>query len=150
MPTRPLPRRFACCARGQFAFTQWAKDDELLSIVFSAIAEHGAAVVGLPEAPPAQRFSDPAECRRVLHATGFTGVHDERIETFWQAPRPEALLDLVYGGAVRAAMVLEAQEPARRARIHDAIVSAATARISAGMVTIRRPVVVAWGTKPAL
>ena len=53
---------------GQYVFTQWAQDDELLSIVLSAIAEHGEQVTSLPNAPPAMRFSDPLECRRVLEA----------------------------------------------------------------------------------
>lgn len=135
---------------GRYVFTQWSKDDEVLTIVLSAIAEHGAPVANLPTAPPPLRFSDPAECRRVLAAAGFADVRDERIELTWDAEQPEALLDLIYGGAVRVAIVLEAQAPAQRARIHDAIVSAAKTRRSAGKVTIRRPVVMASGSKPAL
>jgi SAM-dependent methyltransferase len=134
---------------GRYVFTQWAKDDELLQIVLSAIADHGAPVSNLPVAPPPLRFSDPVECRRALEATGLVDVRDERIETTWTADRPEALLDLVDGGAVRVAMILEAQEPARRALIHAAILGAARARASGGRVIIRRPVVMASGTKPA-
>lgn len=134
---------------GRYAFTQWAKDDELLTIVLSAIAAHGGPVAGLPPAPPPLRFSDPAECRRVLQAAGFVDVADQRIETTWTGDRPETLLDLVHGGAVRVAMVLEAQEPERRARIHDAILDAARSRMASGKVVIRRPVVMAWGRKPA-
>jgi SAM-dependent methyltransferase len=135
---------------GRYIFTQWALDDELLSIVLSAIAEHGAPVANLPDAPPAMRFSDPLECRQALDAAGFSDLRDERVETIWMAEQPEGLLDLVYGGAVRAAMVLEAQEPARRERIHRAILEAAKARMRDGMVVIRRPVVMASGVKPAL
>ena len=135
--------------QGRYVFTQWAKDDELLKIVLSAIADHGAPVANLPDAPPPLRFSDPIECRRVLEATGFADVHTERIETTWTTERPEALLDLVYGGAVRVAIVLEAQEPTRRARIHDGIVSAVKARAGGGTIAIRRPVVMASGAKPS-
>jgi SAM-dependent methyltransferase len=134
--------------QGLYVFTQWAKDDEVLNIVLSAIADHGAPVSNLPDAPPPLRFSDPIECRRVLEANGFAEVRDDRIETAWITERPEALLELVYGGAVRVAMVLEAQEPARRARIHDAILGAANVRVSEGRVLIRRPVVMATGAKP--
>jgi hypothetical protein len=129
-------------------FTQWARDDELLTNVLSAIADHGAPVANLPNAPPPLRFSDPIECRRVLEAAGFADVHDRRVETSWTTERPEALLDLIYGGAVRVAMVLESQEPTRRARIHDAILGAAKARAGGGTIVIRRPVVMASGTKP--
>lgn len=134
--------------RGHYVFTQWALDDDLLKIATSAIADHGAPVDDLPDAPAPLRFSDPAECRRALQIAGFGDVRTGRIETAWTAERPEALLELIYGGAVRIAMVLEAQEPARRARIHAAIVSAAIARTSDGVVTIQRPVVMAQGTKP--
>jgi ubiquinone/menaquinone biosynthesis C-methylase UbiE len=133
---------------GRYIFTQWAQDDELLSIVLPAIAEHGEPVANLPNAPPAMRFSDPLECRRVLEAAGYAEVRVERVETAWTARQPETLLDLVYGGAVRAAMVLEAQPPARRDLIHGAILRAADARTSAGVVTIKRPVVMASGVKP--
>jgi SAM-dependent methyltransferase len=134
---------------GRFVFTQWARDDELLGIVLSAIAEHGEPIAGLPDAPPPLRFSDPLECRRVLEASGFGEVRDERVETVWTARRPEALLDLVYGGAVRAAIVLEAQQPAHRDRIHEAILRATKTRTSDGVVMIRRPVVMASGVKPS-
>lgn len=133
---------------GRYIFTQWAQDDELLGIVLSAIAEHGEAVVSLPAAPPPMRFSDPLECRSVLETAGFADVQVMRVETAWTARRPDALIDLVYGGAVRAAMVFEAQPSARRDLIHGAILRAADARTSNGVVTIRRPVVMASGVKP--
>ena len=56
---------------GESALTQWAKDDDLLGIVASAIAEHGDRTVQLPAAPPPLRFSEPDACRRVLAAQGF-------------------------------------------------------------------------------
>lgn len=133
---------------GRYVFTQWAQDDELLGIVLSSISEHGEQVTSLPSAPPAMRFSDPLECQNVLEATGFVEVQVERVETTLVARRPEALLDLIYGGAVRAAMVLEAQSPARRDMIHGAILRAASARTSDGVVVIRRPVVMASGIRP--
>ena len=89
--------------QGRYVFTQWANDDELLSIVLSAIAEHGAPVLNLPDAPPPMRFSDPMECRRVLERSGFIEVRVDRIETICAPKQPEALLDLIYGGAVRGA-----------------------------------------------
>jgi ubiquinone/menaquinone biosynthesis C-methylase UbiE len=133
---------------GRYIFTQWAQDDELLGIVLSAIAEHGDPVADLPAAPPPMRFSDPLECRRVLDAVGFDDIRIERVETAWTEQQPAKLIDLVYGGAVRAAMVLEAQPPTRRDQIHRALLRAADARTSGGVVTIRRPVVMASGVKP--
>jgi ubiquinone/menaquinone biosynthesis C-methylase UbiE len=132
---------------GRYAFTQWGLDDDVLNIVGAAMVEHGAPVADLPPAPPPRRFSDPMECRRVLTATGFADVEDRRVEVRWTMERPEAMLDLIYAGAVRVAMILEAQEPDRRVRIHEAILAAVRARASAGGFEIRRPVVLACGVK---
>lgn len=133
---------------GKYVLTQWAKDDDLLGIVASAIAEHGDRTVQLPAAPPPMRFSEPEECRRVLAAQGFEKVGVDRIAIEWKSDRAEALLDLIYGGAVRAAMLLEAQQPAARAKIHDAIVAAARLRGASDTIVIRRPTVMAYGEKP--
>ncbi len=132
---------------GTYVFTQWAKDDDLLGIVSSAVAEHGDRAVPLPAAPPPMRFSEPEECRRVLALQGFESVAVDRIDIEWKSDRAEALLELIYGGAVRAAMLLEAQEPASRARIHDAIIAAARARSASDTIVIRRPTVLAYGKK---
>jgi ubiquinone/menaquinone biosynthesis C-methylase UbiE len=132
---------------GRYAFTQWGLDDDVLNIVGAAIAEHGAPVTALAPAPPPRRFSDPLECRRVLTATGFADVEVRHVEVRWKMERPEAMLDLIYAGAVRVAMILEAQEPDCRGRIHQAIVAAVRSRASASGFEIRRPVVLACGVK---
>ena len=133
---------------GKYVFTQWAKDDDLLRIVSSAIAEHGDRSIDLPAAPPPMRFSEPDECRRVLLASGFEGVAVDRLDIEWNAARPEALLELIYGSAVRAAMLIEAQEPAQRAKIHDVIIFTSRANSPGDAIIIRRPTVMASGEKP--
>jgi SAM-dependent methyltransferase len=134
---------------GRYVFTQWAGNDDVLTIVGSAVARHGAPVPGMPEAPPPMRFSDPAECRRTLEATGFIDVTSDSVELTWSADRAEGLLDLVYAGAVRMAMILEGQTPERRERIHGAILEAVADRRDGDRYTIRRPIVLAAGTKPS-
>lgn len=135
---------------GRYVFTQWAKDDELLRMVGAAIAAHGDATVVLPPAPPMMRFGDPDECRRALDAAGFRGITVDRIDVEWRDNRAEALLDLIHGSAVRAALLIDAQAPDRRVRIHEAIVAAARANSpSSNAVVVRRPTIVAGGTKVA-
>src|SRR5262249_54075930 len=124
---------------GRYVFTQWAKEDDVLNIVGAAIAQHGAPIFGLPQAPPPMRFSEPDECRRALEAAGFGGVKNGRVEITWEPERPEAILDLIYGGAVRVAIILEAQEPERRDRIHEAILGALKSRAGGDRITVRRP-----------
>jgi hypothetical protein len=71
----------------------------------------------------------------------------DRVEIEWASDRAEALLELIYGSAVRAAMLIEAQDPARRAKIHDAIVLASRAQSGGRAIVIRRPTVMASGEK---
>lgn len=132
---------------GTYAFTQWALDDDLLQIVAAALAAHGRADVALPPAPPPMRFSDPAECRRALRSAGFRDVGTLRIDLQWRTDRAEAILDLIHSGAVRAALLLEAQEPERRARIHQAIIAAAETRRAGTDIILRRPAVLASGKR---
>lgn len=132
---------------GIYAFSQWALDDELLELVTTAVAAHGRTEVGLPQAPPLMRFSNPDECRRAMQDVGFRDIRVDRVELEWRTDRAEALLDVIYHGAVRAALLLQAQEPRRRARIHEAIVDAAETRRSASGIIIRRPAVLASGAK---
>ena len=148
MPEQAIAEAYRVLKRGgKYVFTQWAKDDDLLGIVASAVTEHGDRTVKLPAAPPPMRFSEPEECRRVLAALGFEEVAVDRIAIEWRSDRAEALLELIYGGAVRAAMLLEAQEPAARAKIHDAIIAAARTRGAGDTIVIRRPTVMACGVK---
>jgi SAM-dependent methyltransferase len=133
---------------GAYIFTQWAADDELLTIVSTAVVEHGG-LVELPAAPPPLRFSDPEECRRTLSAAGFGNIMVERLDISWTSDRPDALLELIAGGTVRAAMVIDAQQPEPQAKIREAIVDAARMRTSHGITRISRPTVLAFGQKPA-
>jgi ubiquinone/menaquinone biosynthesis C-methylase UbiE len=133
---------------GRYIFTQWAKDDELLGIVGTAIARHGDRSVELPPAPPLMRFGDPEECRRVLVASGFQRVTVDRINVEWKSERAEALLELIYGSAVRAAILIEAQDLAHRTRIQETIINAARANAEGPEIMVRRPTVIACGDKP--
>jgi SAM-dependent methyltransferase len=133
---------------GVYVFTQWGLDDDLLRMVAGAVKTHGEAAPALPEAPPMMRFSDPGECRRVLEGAGFDRAAAELVALEWRTRRAQAVLDLIYAGAVRAALMIEAQDEAARARIRGAIVAAAEAKRSpAGEIVIRRPVVLASGRK---
>ena len=124
-------------------------DDEVLPIVLSAIADHGARSANLPAAPPPLRFSDPIECPRALDSTGFTDVREDRIEITWyERSARRATRPLLWRGCPSQIELEVSHQPARRARKDDAILSAAKARVSGDKIVIRRPVVMASGTKP--
>jgi hypothetical protein len=97
------------------------------------------------------RFSDPDECQRTLLEHGFEAALATRIDLVWRGDRPEAVLDLIHGGAVRAAMLIEAQAPVDRQRINAAILKVvSTRRAPDGGYLVRRPAVLTHGRKPVV
>lgn len=137
---------------GVLAFTQWATNDELLGIVASAVASCGRRGIELPAAPSLTRFSDPAECQRTLLVHGFEVMPVAMLDLTWIGTDPEDVLAMIHGGAVRASMLIEAQPPEHRALVEAAIVDAVRSlRTPDGAgVLVRRPAVLAVGTRPAL
>ena len=103
----------------------------------------------LPPTPPLMRFSDPDECQRTLLRHGFQTALATRIDLVWLGDRPEAVLELIHGGAVRAAMLIEAQAPEDRKRIKAAVLEAVSTRRASGGYLVRRPALLAQGHKPA-
>lgn len=74
-----------------------------------------------------------------------------RIDLAWFGNRPDAVLGLIHGGAVRAAMLIESQVPGDRERVHAAIVVTVRLRHTPeGKYVVRRPVLLAKGWKPVV
>jgi hypothetical protein len=95
------------------------------------------------------RFSDPDECQHTLLRHGFQTAFATRIDLVWFGDRPEAVFELIHGGAVRAAMLIEAQAPEDRQHIDAAILEAVSTRRAPGGYLVRRPALLAQGLKPA-
>jgi hypothetical protein len=95
------------------------------------------------------RFGDPDECRRTLVLSGFDEVTVDRIEVEWRSDRAEALLELIHGSAVRAAMLIDSQAPEHRVKIHEAIILASGGNTPGNPIIVRRPTLLACGAKPS-
>jgi SAM-dependent methyltransferase len=111
-PERAMAESYRVLRRsGRVAFTVWAPPNEALmfGIVRGAIETHGRIDVPLPDGPAQFRFSDPAECRAVLGAAGFSGIDVRRIRLVWRLDSADRLFDIVMHGSVRTAAVLRAQ-----------------------------------------
>jgi SAM-dependent methyltransferase len=134
---------------GRFAFTAWASVErcEGMGIVMRAIEARGRTDVPLPEGPPFFRFGDPAECRRVLMATGFVGVEVRELPLRWRLPSPEALLDAFLEGGVRTRGLLRAQTPEALTAIREATRSDAARYARGNGVEFAMPAVLAVGVK---
>jgi SAM-dependent methyltransferase len=137
---------------GVFAFSVWADphSGSGMGFMLDAISTKGTMDVPLPPGPPQFRFSDPAECERVLKASGFKDIGTKRVEQTWPAPSADAWLDGVRGGSVRLQALLSAQTPEALLDIRDAVVESLEPYTAAdGSVVVPMPALVGWGRKPA-
>jgi SAM-dependent methyltransferase len=115
---------------GRYTFTVWRSPDqggEFFKLVMGAVQKHGTPDVPLPPAPPMFRFSDPGECTKALSAAGFVDPKVTVLPLTWRTAKPEDVLNLIYRGAVRTPLVLEAQTVQAREAIHRAILEGSEA-----------------------
>jgi SAM-dependent methyltransferase len=135
---------------GRYTFTVWRSADQggdFHKLVMEAIQTYGRVDVPLPPAPPLYRFADPAACEQVLAAAGFTSPETQILPLKWRAPTAQAVLDLLNKGTVRLPMLLAAQTPAARERIHEAILEGAQAYAREGAIELNFPALLATAVK---
>jgi SAM-dependent methyltransferase len=135
---------------GRYTFTVWCSPDqggEFFRLVMGAVQKHGTLDLPLPPAPPMFRFSDPDECAKALTAAGFVAPKVTVLPLTWRAARPEDVLNLIYKGAVRTPMVLEAQTVQAREAIHRAIIEGSEAFRKGNVIEFRFPASMASATK---
>jgi SAM-dependent methyltransferase len=135
---------------GRFAFTVWAPPEMAIGfgIILAAVQAHGMADVGLPDGPPFFRFSDPAECQRVLEDAGFADVRVTTVPLVWTFDKPEQLFDALYSAGVRTKAMLRAQSAEALRVIRHAVAEATSRYLRNGVVELPMPAVLASGLKP--
>jgi SAM-dependent methyltransferase len=136
---------------GRYTFTVWCAPEQggdFLRLVLEAIRAHGTLEVGLPPAPPLFRFADPNECHRVLANAGLVASTISTVPLTWYAGTPRDALDLIYNSQVRLSMILDAQAPDARHRIHEAILAGAERHRVGDRIAIALPARMASATKP--
>lgn len=135
---------------GRYTFTVWCSPDqggEFFRLFMGAVQKHGTLNPPLPPAPPMFRFSDPDECAKAMTAAGFVAPEVTVLPLTWHATRPEDVLNLIYKGAVRASMLLEAQTVQAREAIHRAIIEGSEAYRKGNAIEFRFPASMASATK---
>lgn len=136
---------------GQFAFTAWCSPDQgcdFMRLVWGAVQTHGNLDVDLPPAPPMFRFADSDECESAVLAAGFSNPEVTRLELVWTTNHPDEIIELIYKSIVRAPMVLEAQTPEARERIHEAIITGAEEFRLGSKIEMAFPAMMTIATKP--
>jgi SAM-dependent methyltransferase len=136
---------------GRYAFTIWAAPEHALGfgMVLKAVETFGRTDVGLPEGPPFFRFSDAAECRRVMEQAGFEGIAVRMLPLTWTLASPDAVFDAVTRGGVRTAAVLRAQTPEALEKIRLAVRRSVEHYARGGVFEVPMPAVLASGTRPS-
>lgn len=135
---------------GTYSFTAWRPPDEgwdMMGLLVTAINEHGTFEVDLPPAPPPFRFADEPTAEEVLKTCGFESMKFQKHVAVWTGRTGDDLIDLLYKGIVRAPMLIEAQQPAARQAIIDAIRSGAEAFREGDGIRMRWPYLTAFATK---
>jgi SAM-dependent methyltransferase len=134
---------------GRFAFTVWAPPDKAvgLGIVLDATQRHGDMGVPLPPGPPFFRFSDSAECDKVLRAAGFEETQVTQVMQVWRLASPQTLFEIMLSSTVRIAALLRAQKPEPLARIKAAVQEGAERFRAGEAVELPMPAVLASAVK---
>lgn len=130
---------------GRVAFTVWMPPDRAVGfgMVLDAIAEHGTVASPAPPGPPFFRFSDHAECVRVLEEAGFASPRVVEVPMVWRLPSSDALFDAMASGGVRTAALLNAQPVEARDAIRRALADKTAAYLRDGELVLPMPGVLA-------
>jgi SAM-dependent methyltransferase len=98
---------------GRFAYASWCEPSKCIgfSMVYDAIRAHGSLDVGLPPGPNFFGYGDVNYAKEMLGRAGFADVSAKEVPLVWRASSPDAIIEGVSRGTVRAAAVLSRQRP---------------------------------------
>ncbi len=137
---------------GRYAFTAWRGPEdgrEFFALTRRAIEAHGSGDVGLPAAaPPGDRLATPEVASETLAAAGFVEPELRDLSLVWRNRSAQAIMDAIYEGGVRTAMVMRAQSAEARARIEAAILEAAEGYRKGDVIELAMPAVLVTARKP--
>ena len=135
---------------GRVGFTVWAKPAAAVGfgIILQAIEQHGGEAAPQPEGPPFFRFSDPAECHRVLQEAGFVAPATVQVPQVWRLASPDDLFDAMQEGTVRTGGLLLAQPREALHAIRTAIRDAVKAYEKAGAIELPMDAMLSTARKP--
>ncbi len=104
---------------GRFAYASWCEPAKCVgfSMVYDAIRAHGSLDVGLPPGPDFFGCGTPGHARAMLGRAGFVDVSIDEVPLVWRVSSPDAIIEGISSGTVRAAAVLDRQSPDDLAKI---------------------------------
>lgn len=135
---------------GHLAFTVYDTPERAIGFgaVYQAIQAYGSMAVGLPQGPNFFLLSDPVESRRRLEAAGFVAVEVKTVPQIWCPATPDAAIDAILHGTVRASATLKKQRADAMPRIREKIWQTLAAFKHGDRYEIPMPAVLTSAQKP--
>lgn len=137
-------------AGGRLAFTVYDVPERAVGFgaVYQAVQAHGSMSVGLPQGPNFFLLSDPVESRHRLEAAGFVSVEVKAIPQTWCPATPDAAIEAILQGTVRASATLKQQSANAMPRIREKIWQTLSAFKRGDRYEIPMPAVLSAAQKP--
>jgi SAM-dependent methyltransferase len=156
LPHVPDPDRAAAEAyrvvkpAGRFAYASWCDATKCVafSMVYDAVRMHGSLDVGLPPGPDFFGCGDPDFAAAMLGRAGFTNVAATEVPLLWRVASPDAIIEGISSGTVRAAAVLNRQSPQDLARIKQYLRQRVASFRQDGAYAVPSPALVVTARKP--
>ena len=135
---------------GRFAYASWCEASKCIgfSMVYDAVRAHGSLDVGLPPGPNFFGYGDPGYATDMLTRAGFTDVSVKEVPLVWRASAPDAVVEGLSRGTVRAAAVLKRQSPDSLAKIKQHMRERVSQFRDNGGYAVPSPALVVAGRKP--
>jgi SAM-dependent methyltransferase len=135
---------------GRFAYASWCVATKCIgfSMVYDAIHAHGSLDVGLPPGPNFFKYGDLDYAAEMLERVGFTSVSATEVPLVWRVSSPDAIIEAISSGTVRAAAVLNRQSPGDLANIKRDLRERVSRFEQNGAYAVPSPALVVTARKP--
>ena len=135
---------------GRFAHASWCDAKKCIgfSMVYDAIRAHGSLDVGLPPGPNFFGYGDLNYASEMLSRAGFTNISATEVPLVWRESSPDAIIEAVSTGTVRAAAVLNRQSPEDLINIKQNLRERVSAFTQGGVYAVPVPALVVTARKP--
>jgi SAM-dependent methyltransferase len=156
LPHIPNPDKAAAEAHrvlkpgGRFAYASWCEASKCIgfSMVYDAVRAHGSLDVGLPPGPNFFGYGDPNYAREMLGRAGFADVSVKEVPLVWRAATPDAIIEGISRGTVRAAAVFNRQSADNLLKIKQYLRDRVSQFEQNGAYAVPSPAVVVAARKP--
>jgi SAM-dependent methyltransferase len=134
---------------GTFAYASWCEAAKCIgfSMFYDAIRAHGSFEVGLPPGPNFFSCGNSDFAREMLSQVGFEGVLIKEVPLVWRVSSPDAVIEAISQGTVRAAAVLNRQSAESLAKIKQSLHERISGFRQNGFYAVPTPALVVVGRR---